>query len=178
MCTAAAKTVGSLMAAIEPTLKSILTLTNLANTPQGLAAVTAYDAALAAIQGWKSGTPAQDALQLIGDFQTAFDALPFPPSEQLLVNVILAGVETVIGVLTANSPAPVAPAPVAGAMRASVEETQVMHQAHVIAETTAKVTALVPSFKRSIWHSPASQYDKAWTEAAVATGHPELAVKA
>jgi len=167
MCTNATKTAASLMAAIEPTLKSLLTFTNLLNTPQGQAAIAAYDAALAAIQAWKSGTTAQNVLQLIGDFQTVFNVLPLPSTVITLTNIILAGIETVIGVLMANSPAPVAANE--SLTPASAEETQAMYQAHVVADTTAAVQMLVPGFKRSIWHSPASQYQQAW-DAAVETG--------
>ena len=181
MCTNAQKTAASLMAAIEPTLKSLLSFTDLLDTPDGQAAIKAYDAALVALQGWQSGTTAQNVLQLIGDFQTVFNALPLPSTVSTLVNLILAGVETVIGVIAANSPAP-APAPVAAPGEAPIlaetaasdEETQAMHQAHVIADTTAKVTALVPGFKRSIWHSPASQYKSHWNDAIAKGNFPDV----
>jgi hypothetical protein len=124
--------------------------------------MNAYNAALVALQNWQSGTAAQTVLELIAAFQSVFNVLPIPAELATLVNIILAGVETVIGVLTANSPAPVG---VAG--DATEEETQAMYQAHVVADTTAKVTALVPTFKRSIWHSPASQYTKAWNDAVI-----------
>lgn len=176
MCKNATATAASLMAAIEPTIKNLLTVTNLLNTPQGAAAIKAYDAALAALQSWKSGTPAQDVLEVISDFQVAFNALPIPAAYSALVNIILAGVETVIGVLTANSPVQSAPAvgdPVAGEkFAASDEEITAMHQVHTAADTTAKVQALVPGFKRSIWHSPESQYTKAWNGAVDDGGFP------
>ena len=172
MCTNATKTAASLMSAIEPTLKSLLTFTGIINTPQGVAAIAAYDAALAALQNWKSGTASQNVLELIAAFQSVFNALPIPANVAVLVNLILGGVEAAIGVITANSPAPVGVAE-----DATAEETQAMHQAHVIADTTAKVQALVPTFKRSIFSSPASQYTKAWN-AAVSNGgfDPALAV--
>jgi len=110
MCTNATKTAASLMAAIEPTLKSILTFTNLINTPQGQDAIKAYE-----MRPWRRCRHG----------------------------------------------------------RASPEESHAMHQAHVIADTTAKVTTLVPGFKRSIWHSPASQYAKAWNEGVTSSGLPD-----
>ena len=168
MCVNATKTAASLMAAIEPTIKSLLTETNLISTPEGIAAMKAYDAALLALQSWKSGTTAQNVLQLIGDFQTVFNALPLPTTVSVLANIILAGIETVIGVLTANSPAPAAPV---GASLAA-EDAQAFHQAHVAAETSAKVAVLVPGFKRSIFHSPESQYTKAWNGAVASGGFP------
>ena len=54
MCKNATKTAASLMAAIEPTIKSLLAATGQLNTPNGVAAMNAYDAALAAIQAWQS----------------------------------------------------------------------------------------------------------------------------
>jgi hypothetical protein len=166
MCTNATKTAATLMAAIEPTLKSLLTYTGQLNTTAGQAAITAYDTALAAIQNWKSGTTAQEVLQLVQAFQSAFALLPLPANVEALGNIILAGIETVIGVISANSPAPAPAAALAAhAEPASPEETQAMHQAHVIADTTAKLNKLVPHFKRSIWHSPASQYKATWNDA-------------
>ena len=135
MCTNATKTAASLMAAIEPTLKSLLSFTHLLNTPQGTAAIAAYDAALTAIQNWKSGTSAQNVLQLLAAFQSVFNVLPLPSTVQMLTNIILAGIETVIGVLTANSPAPAA----LEAGDATEEETRAMHQAHVAAATASKL---------------------------------------
>jgi len=165
MCQNAVKTAGALMAAIEPTLKSLLTYTGLAETPQGIAVIAAYDAALTAVENWKSGTPAQDVLQILGDFQVAFNALPLPANVVLLTNIVLAGVEAVIGVLTANSPAP------AGAAGdATPEETQAQHQVQVITETTTKVQKLVPNFKRSIWHSAATQYKNQWNSTVTGMG--------
>jgi hypothetical protein len=173
MCQNATKTAASLMAAIEPTIKSLLTEANLLNTPDGIAAMNAYDAALAALQVWKSGTTAQNVLELIGDFQTVFNTLPIPAQYLTLTNIILAGIETVIGVLTANSPAPpVDDVTAASATVAGPDELQAMHQAAVAADTTAKVQALVPGFKHSIWHSPESQYKKAWNGAVDSGGFP------
>lgn len=177
MCQNANKTVAALMAAIEPTLKSLLTFAGIAGTTEAQAAIAAYDAALTAVQNWQSGTTAQNVLELIGDFQTVFASLPLPPTVEALANIILAGIETVIGVLTANSPAPAAPAPgdpvVGDAEAASGEEITAMRQAHVAADTAAKVQTLVPGFKRSMWHSPESQYKKAWNDAVASGQFPE-----
>jgi hypothetical protein len=165
MCQNATKTAASLMLAIEPTIKSLLSLEGILNTPQGIAAMNAYDAALTAVQNWKSGTSAQNVLQLIGAFQSVFNTLPLSTNVQVLTNIILAGIETVIGVLMANSPAPPAPAGVK-----AHAETKAMYQANVIADTTIKVATLVPGFNRSFWHSPESQYNKAWDNAVDAGG--------
>jgi hypothetical protein len=160
MCKNAVKTAATLMAAIEPTLKSLLTVTGLLNTPNGQAAITAYDAALAALENWQSGTPAAEVIQLIGDFQTIISTLPIPAIYVTFANIILAGIATVIGVVTANSPAPAAPAGLP-----EHPEAKAMFQAHTAADTASKVQALVPGFQRSIFHSPESQYNKVWNQA-------------
>jgi hypothetical protein len=138
MCKNATKTAAALMAAIEPTIKSLL------------AAMNAYDAALLAVQNWTPGTTAQNVLQLMNAFTAVFDTLPLPPNVALYVNIITAGITAVIAILTANSPAPVT----VGAH----EETQAMHQAAVAADAAAKVQVLV-------FHSPESQYNTAWNNA-------------
>jgi hypothetical protein len=170
MCTNAAGTAASLFTAIEPTIKSLLSLEGLLNTPQGVAAIAAYDAALTALQNWKSGTTAQNVLQLIGAFQSVFNALPMPPMYSTLVNIVLAGVETVIGILTANSPAPVVAMPADA--NATLEERIAAYQAQVAKETEAKVMALAPGFKRSLFHSVAHQYNSTWNKAVDAGGFP------
>jgi hypothetical protein len=155
------------MAAIEPTIISLLTESNVINTPNGQAAIAAYDAALTAIQNWQSGTTAQNVLQLIADFQKVFNTLPIPTKYVTLVNIILAGVEAVIAVIAANSPAPDPPAGVV-----VHADTQAMHQAATAADAQAKIQKLVPGFKRSIFHSPESQYKGAWDKAVDAGGFP------
>ena len=134
MCKNAAATVANLMAGIEPTLVNLLTDLGIASTPDGEAAINAYNAALNAVQNWVPGTSAQDAIQVIAAFTAVFNTLPFPPEVKLLVDTISAGIQVVIGILKGNSPAP-APA--------SAED----HQEAVAAETQAKVAALIPGFK-------------------------------
>lgn len=174
MCANAQKTAGDLMAAIEPTLKALLSYENVLNTPLGQAAIAAYDTALTAVQNWQSGTPATEVLQVIAAFQAAFAAvtgpLNLPAPIVLLVNVILGGVTAVIGVLTANSPAPTQAA-VSGA-DATPEESKAQYQAHVAADTAQKVAELVPTFKRSLWHSPATQYKRTWNETVAGNSLP------
>jgi hypothetical protein len=163
MCKNATSTAASLMAAIEPTIVLLLKETGVADTPNGQSAISAYNAALAAIKDWKSGTSAQNVLQVITTFQSVFNTLPIPASYITLTNIILAGVEAVIGVLTANSPAPT---PETGLeTTASGEELTTQHQLNVASDTEKKVLLLVPGFKRSIWHSPAHQYKQVWNKA-------------
>lgn len=160
MCKNAAATVASLMGAIEPTLINLLTVTGLANTPDGLAAIKAYDAALAAVQGWKPGTSAVDVIQVIDAFTAVFNTIPWPGEIKLLVDIVSAGIVTVIGVLTGNSPAPAAPAD----STATPDEIKQAHEHAVAADTEKKVEALIPGFKRSIWHSAVHQYNGAWNK--------------
>jgi hypothetical protein len=171
MCKNATQTAASVMAAIEPTLESLLSYAGVLDTKEAQAAIAAYKVALTAVQNWKSGTTAQNVLTLVGDFQIAFNAVAtlLPPTVATLVNIILAGVETVIGILTANSPNPVA-APADAS--ASADESKASYQAHVIHETTVKVQDLVPSFKRSFFHSAESQYKSAWNRAVETGGFP------
>jgi hypothetical protein len=172
MCKNATATAASLLQAIEPTIQSILTLTGQSSTTAGLAAIAAYNAALTALENWKSGTAAQTVLELVGAIQTAlnavFTSVTVSPAIQTLLNVIFAGIEAVIGVITANSPAPAAPA----GSTAAADDLQALHQADVAVNTQAKVQSLVPGFKRSIWHSPESQYKTAWNNAVDAGGFP------
>ncbi len=160
MCKNAAGTAASLMKAIEPTLISILALTGNADTPEGKAAIQAYDAALLAVQNWKSGSTAENVLQLIVGFQQVFNVIPIPDQYKVLANVILAGVEAVIGVLIANSPAPPAPVGLKG-----VADAKALHQATVAADTTVKIHTLVPGIKLSRFYSAESQYNHAWNKA-------------
>jgi len=165
MCQNAQGTAVSLLTAIEPTIKNLLTVTGVINTDEGNQIITYYDAALAAVKNWQNGTPAQNAIQAINDLQEALPLLPIPALYQALLSVILAGITTVLGVLSANSPAPLSTDPADGIPTAEPHEIQAAHQAKIAVDTTAEVEKLVPGFKRSIFHSPASQYQKAWDSA-------------
>ncbi len=167
MCTNAAKTAANLMAAIEPTIKSLLTLTNLITTPAGIAVIAAYDAALVALQGWKSGTVADEILELLGDFQTAFSALPLPANVITLTNIILGGIEAVIAVITANSPAPAS-----ADSTVDAEDVQVTHQVVTATEAMAKIHALIPGIKLDRHSNVVTQYDNAWNSAVSDGGFP------
>jgi hypothetical protein len=136
MCQNAQKTAISLMSAIEPTIISLGNDTGIASNPAFQTVLTEYNNALTAVENWTSGTPAQDAIQIINALEIGVQALPIPATVQTLVNIILAGIATVIGVLSANSPAP-APATTGDA-------------------TPEEVTAQ---------HSPATQYKNAWNSA-------------
>lgn len=169
MCKAANVTAANLMAAIEPTLKNLLKFAGV-DPIVSTTVFTEYDTALAAIQAWAPGTAAEDILELLEAFDAGFNALPVPATFKDLANIILAGITTVIGVIQANSPAPVignAPGP---SEAATPEGIMGHYQADVAAATSAKVTLLVPGFKRSIWHTPESQYKQAWNKQVDASG--------
>lgn len=166
MCKKAAETAGALMTGLEPELQSLLTALNLANTTEGIAALTAYKTAAVALTNWTSGTVAQDVIEALDAFETVFDALPIPTAYVVYGNLILAGITTIIGIVTANSAVTTtSTAAVAEDEAATPEETTAMFQAHVASKTTAKVQTLVPGFERSLFHSPASQQKNQWNKA-------------
>ena len=172
MCKNATATAASLMTAIRPTILSLLTVTGVDSTPDGVAALAAFDAADKALAAWTPGTTSVTVVQAIDAFTAVFSVLPLPADAKALEAIISAGIVTVIGVVTANSPAPVTGSGPAGTPMEAHEETQAMHVAHVVADTTAKVGELVPGFKHSIWHSPAGQYKGEWNKA-VAKSDPK-----
>jgi hypothetical protein len=162
MCANAQKTIVDLMGEIESTILAIGTELNIENTPQFQLVIKLYNDALTAIQNWTSGTAAQDIIEILNDLQTAVSDLPIPTTIQTLVNIILAAVATVVAILTANSPNPT---PIPADANASPEETTAAYQAEVMKAAEAKVQTLAPGFKRSIWHSAASQYKTTWNNA-------------
>lgn len=165
MCKNASSTVAALMGAVEPSLVDLLTFLGIASTPNGQAAINAYNVALQAVQNWKPGTTAADVIQVINAFTAIFNTLPIPDDAKSFADIISAGIVVVIGVLTGNSPAPVAPAEAT----ASADEIQAAHAVDVAHETEAQVRALLPGFRRSIWHSPAHQYKGIWNKQVAAS---------
>ena len=159
MCKAADQTAVAVLKGIEPTFVELLTLEGLASTTDGIAAVTAYNAAVTALSAWVPGTTAENVVQLLNDFVTVFDTLPIPTEVKSLSSLIVGGITAVVGIITANSPAPASPAGTP-----ATEESQALHAMSVRTETEAKVKTLVPSFKMSKFHSPAVQYRNAWNK--------------
>lgn len=175
MCTNAEKTIDNLLIAEEPTVKILLTDANLINTPTGTVVINEYSAILTALAGWTPGTPAQEVIEVINDFQAGLDALPIPETFLVLENVIEAGVVTAIGLLTANSPAPQAPPQGgAGVDAAFAASYQTLHAHAAAADAEAKVTALT-GFKPSVFdkaraalgdtHVAAKHYTAVWDKA-------------
>jgi hypothetical protein len=172
MCKDATNTASSLMAAIEPDLVNLLTLLGVATTPDGAAAITAFNAAQAALAAWTPGTTAQTVVEALNAFSTVFDVLPIPEDAKALEGVIEAGIVAIIAVVTANSPAPPA-----AAGTATAEETQALHALSVSDDATAKVSKLVPGFKRSHFHGAAHQYKQAWNGAVEKSGPKYASIK-
>jgi len=163
MCKNATSTAASLMNTVEPMIINLLTLEGLATTPDGVAAINAFNAAKTALSNWTSGSTATVVVETMNAFTAVFQTLPLPADAKGLESVILAIIESIIGVLTANSPAP---APVTTEIvSASTEEIQAAHVNTVVNDTTAKVTTLLPEFKRSIWKSASHQAKDEWNKA-------------
>jgi hypothetical protein len=139
MCKAIEKQAGTLLETVEPDFVQLLTVTGLASTPNGQAAITAYNAMVKAVLAWVPGTSAQEAIQVINDFTTIFNTLPLPEDVKTLASLVSAAVVGVIGVLTANSPAPEA---AEAANPQEAEAVQAVHAHLVAADTQAKVTAI------------------------------------
>lgn len=177
MCKNATSTAASLLGAIEPTLKSLLAITGQATTPDGIAAINAFDAAKTALAAWVPGTTSQTVVQALEAFSSVFNVLPIPEDAKILENIILAGVIAVLGVVKANSPAPMVAPPVPDGESASTEETQALHSLSIAQDTTEKVSKLVPEFKRSHFHSPKSQYESMWNKGVEKAGPKYASLK-
>ena len=167
MCVNAQKTIINLMAEIEPSIVALGNEAGISTNPLFETAVAEYNVALKAVEAWTSGTAAQEVIEVVNDLEAGIDVLPIPAAVQTLANIILAGIATVVAVLSANSPAPVAAIPTTDAEPlpdATPEEAQGLHQAAVAADAQARIGELVPGFKRSIWHSAGAQYKSEWNK--------------
>jgi len=164
MCQNAEKKVYDLGVVVEASLKSLLGALNLLTTEAGTTVINAFDAILADLKIWQSGSTAQNIIQLLTDFQGLLSQLPIRSEYVVLLNIVLGGVEAIIGMLTGNSPAP-APEGVEVAPDTIDPDTQEAHAVTVAATTAAKINVLVPDFKPSVWHTPATQYNTAWNNA-------------
>jgi len=150
MCQNAASSIAATLANIEPTLVSVETILGVINTPEGQASIKEFNALQAALANWTQGTSAETIIQLINDFTAGFNTLVatipvVPPEVVLLVDVISAGLVTVIGLLKGNSPAP---APAGGGT--VTPSAQKAYAAKVMADTEAQVSLLVPGYKLTL----------------------------
>lgn len=176
MCQNAEKTVYEVLAAEEPTIKSILTLEGVANTPAATNALAAYDLALTNLQSWVPGSPSQDAIEVLDDAQTALaDLGPLIPQPYgILLQAVLAGIVLAIGMVTGNSPAPATVPP----QGVSAKEVQQNHEHDTLVNYSAQAQALVPFYKiqtRATWlpeRHPAAQYNACWNKAVEISGAP------
>ena len=179
MCQNANKTAASVLAGIEPEIKSILSIEGVANTKQATTALAAYDQAVTDLNAWQPGTIAQDLIQVLDDLQVAIQALPIPPAYQLLSSAILAGVVTVIGIVTGNSPAPALGSLPEGVDAATV---QADHERAVMATYAVRAQDLVPWYRiktRATWlpeRRPAVQQRECWNKGCDLTGTPQFKV--
>ena len=166
MCKKFVQTALSVMTAEEPALVNILTVTNLINTPNGQAAMTAYNTTITLLQNWKKGSPTTEVIQALSDFQALLTGLqPLIPGNYVTyLNLIIAAVVIALGLFQGNSPAPVA---LGVEAMATPEEATAMYQAHITLTTQEKVRELVPDYNFNFspfWfhHSPAWQFANAW----------------
>lgn len=91
------------------------------------------------VQNWKKGSPAQNIIQILTDVSVGLKPL-VPPEDELIANVILAGITTVIGILDGNQSVPTPTG-------ATANDTQIKeHQAEVAMHTMSQVKTLVPGF--------------------------------
>lgn len=108
MCKQSEAQVLNVVKASESTIITLLTEAKLISTAQGQTIETDFEALIADVQNWKSGMPADAAMQVVQDIETALPLLPIPPPYNILVPVALAGLTTILTLLGANSPAPAA----------------------------------------------------------------------
>lgn len=180
MCQKAAEQAGNLLSSLEPDIQEILEVTGQANTPPGLAAIAAYNAAVVALQNWQSGTASEDVVEVLNGLQASlnavFAAVPaISAPVQVLVNLLLGAVTTVITLVSANSPAPApAPADTMPDSPAVVAHAETFNAHAVAAAGEAKVTAMT-GYKPSVWekaraaagdtHVAQNAYKKEWAKA-------------
>jgi hypothetical protein len=118
------------------------------------------------VQKWQHGSPAQDVIELINIFASAFDLLPVPTAYKVLANIIIAGITAVVGILTANSPASPAPA-------TAHEESPAHSLVHLTMSTATKVQELAPGFKPRIFTAADKQYTDYWNKTVANGDFPE-----
>jgi len=167
MCKNGTATAVDLMKGIEPTLTNILSSSGVAGTPAGQTVETEFNAALEAVQNWKHGTPAQDVMQVVQDFEKGFGALPISPDYKVLADIVAGGLAGVLAILEGNSPAPAA-----AEGEGAHEETQAHHVAVVASGAFARIQSLVPGFKPKVFTGAGKQYKDTWNNAVDKGGFP------
>lgn len=139
MCEKSEATAAAVLEGAEPEFVSLLTATGVATTPDGTAAINAYKAAEQALENWTPGTTTQTVIEAVNAAVKIFNVLPFPSDAKLLVDAISAIFATVLGIITANSPAPAAATAATAELAVKAQED---HADSVAADTETKVLAL------------------------------------
>lgn len=139
MCKVPEQTAYALFAAAEPEYDGLLTLTGVASTPAGQAAEAAYANALTDLKNWVPGTTDTEIIELIGDVNTEFQALPLPADAKTLASLITGAITGVLGILAANIKAPAAATAATPELASAIQEA---HAHTVAAQTVARVTEL------------------------------------
>jgi hypothetical protein len=166
MCENAEKTALALFEALTPTISTLLNEFGQSGTVLGGTILTIISDITTDLQNWKPGTTSQNIIAALGDLSANVQDLPIPATAKLLLGTVLAGIEAIVTVLSANSPAPTG-------------QTQAQFAAHEAAAGLQKVSALVPGFKyrRGLFaHSPQAQYNEQWNKSCDTSGFPQLKV--
>lgn len=158
MCKKATSMVANLMKVERPTLVSLMEAEHVPADTQ-TSTLAAYDAAEAALATWEAGSASETVIELLNAALSELTALQslLPPGSLGLLGVIIAGVEAIVGIVSANS------------------TTNEADQAEKVDAAVAKVQLTVPDFKLS-WvdkvkaaagddHVAANHYKHAWNEA-------------
>lgn len=178
MCKNAEAQAVNIAEAAETTTLSLLTESKLISTAQGQTISGYFGQLIGFLQGWKSGTPATDAMQIVQDIEAILPSLPIPAPFNLLVPVALGGLATILTLLGANSPAPATE----GATPELSPALQHIH-AHSVADAgEAKVEALtgykvsvIDKAKAMLGNSSiaANKYKQVWNKTVEENGLPE-----
>ena len=167
MCEKAAQTAGELMTNLEPEFVQLLTIEGIVDTPDGVAAVNAFNSASKLLAAWTPGTsPSATLIEAIEDVQTVFNGLPLPDVDKSLAGVVSATLVIILGLVKGKAtPAPSAIA----ASNGDGSAAQTIHENAIEASVTTQVQTLVPGFKRSIFHTIGGQQKRAWNKAVAET---------
>jgi hypothetical protein len=154
MCDNLAEVTASILTTAEPQLEALLNFEGILNTSQGQTIIAEYKQAEADLANWKPGLVGENIVEVLTDVNSAIEALPIPPEDKFLANVILAAVTGVIGVIDSHEPAAAATPPASIVIAA--------HAAATIASTTTQVQELVPEFKAPRFFSYPHEQKKVW----------------
>lgn len=181
MCANAEQQLINIAQVTETTAISLLTESKLISTTQGTTITSYFSTLITDLKAWKSGTPATNILQIVEDIAALLPSLPIPAPFNLLVPVALGGLETILTLLGANSPAPVTAA-TEGAVPELAPHLQSLHANAVAVAGEAKVESLTgykPSTidkARAMFGDSsiaAKKYKQVWNETVESNSLPE-----